>query len=66
MMEGPATELYSALLKSFTGLRLIASGGVRDMNDIFLLDETGCTGVIVGKAIYEGGIKLKELEKYAG
>jgi phosphoribosylformimino-5-aminoimidazole carboxamide ribotide isomerase len=65
MMQGPSVELYTRLLKEFTALSLIASGGVRNIRDVEELDRCGCSAVIIGKAIYEGKIKLKELEVYA-
>jgi phosphoribosylformimino-5-aminoimidazole carboxamide ribotide isomerase len=46
-----------------TGISLIASGGVSCMNDLYQLKELGCEGVILGKAIYEGNITLKELQQ---
>jgi len=61
MMQGPAIELYSVLMKLFPGLYLVASGGVSCMEDIFALEEAGIPAVIIGKAIYEGKIKLQEL-----
>ncbi len=63
MMEGPAFELYARLKKSFPELKLIASGGIRDLDDLDNLAEMNMEGAIVGKAIYEGAISLKELEK---
>ena len=61
MMQGPALDLYRNLLKRFPGLYLIASGGVSCMEDIVTLQEAGLPAVIIGKAIYEGKIKLEEL-----
>ena len=46
-------------------LRTIASGGVRSVSDIDGLDAIGCTGVIIGKALYEGNISMEDLTKYA-
>jgi phosphoribosylformimino-5-aminoimidazole carboxamide ribotide isomerase len=46
-------------------LKLIASGGVSSMKDVFELEKIGCTGVIIGKAIYEGNIKLEELKQFS-
>jgi phosphoribosylformimino-5-aminoimidazole carboxamide ribotide isomerase len=60
-MKGPSLDLYKKILKRFPDLHFIASGGVRSMDDIFILDEIGCKGVIIGKAIYEGLVTLKEL-----
>ncbi len=62
MMEGPATELYREIL-SKCKINLIASGGIRSSDDLYKLSEAGCEGAIVGKAIYEGYIKIKELTK---
>lgn len=59
-MEGPSTDLYREIIKSVT-VNLIASGGISSTEDIHKIKETGCEGVIIGKAIYEGKIKLKEL-----
>lgn len=62
MMQGPAFALYSAMLKTFPDLFLIASGGVRNLDDLLQLQEMGCPAAIVGKAIYEQTIDLKDLE----
>lgn len=62
-LEGPSIELYKSIVEKFPSLHFIASGGVSSMNDVFKLQETGCSGVIIGKAIYEGKIQLKELKK---
>lgn len=63
MMEGPSIDLYNKILSSFTDLNLIASGGVSTIGDVIALKEIGCSGVIIGKAIYEGRITLLELSK---
>ncbi len=60
-LKGPSLELYKKILKRFPTLYFIASGGIRSLNDIYLLEATGCKGAIVGKAIYEGMITLKDL-----
>ena len=60
-MSGPAFHLYESLLSSAPDLRLIASGGVRSVDDIQILARIGCSGVIVGKAFYEGHISLEEM-----
>ena len=64
MMQGPAVELYQYLLHQFPGLYLVASGGVSCMEDIFALQEADVPAVIIGKAIYEGKIKLEELDDF--
>ncbi|NPA36750.1 MAG: 1-(5-phosphoribosyl)-5-[(5-phosphoribosylamino)methylideneamino]imidazole-4-carboxamide isomerase [Chlorobi bacterium] len=65
MLEGPATELYREMMAEIPGLYLIASGGVSSIEDIEKLQEAGIPAVIFGKAIYEGRISLKELERFA-
>ena len=60
-LEGPSLELYTKIVRQFPDLHFIASGGVSSMDDINALREIGCKGVIVGKAIYEGRIKIEEL-----
>lgn len=62
MLAGASNELYTEIL-SETKINLIASGGVSSMQDLEDLIEIGCEGAIVGKAIYEGNISLKELER---
>jgi phosphoribosylformimino-5-aminoimidazole carboxamide ribotide isomerase len=57
-MSGPATQLYSRISSELPDLDLIASGGVRSLSDIDDLETIGCRGVIIGKALYEGKIKL--------
>jgi phosphoribosylformimino-5-aminoimidazole carboxamide ribotide isomerase len=61
LLEGPAVELYRMIVKEFSDLHFIASGGVSGMDDLHRLEEVGCKGVIIGKAIYEGRIRLNEL-----
>jgi phosphoribosylformimino-5-aminoimidazole carboxamide ribotide isomerase len=61
MLIGPSLELYQQIRKALPDLKLIASGGVSRIDDVEQLDAIGCAGVIVGKAIYEGKITLKEL-----
>jgi len=63
-MEGPSVELYKTIIEKFPELYFIASGGVSSMDDLFQLDTIGCHGVIIGKAIYEGRIKLSQLKTF--
>ena len=58
MMSGPALELYAEILQQEAGLELVASGGIRSLDDVRACAETGCAAAIVGKAIYEGEIDL--------
>lgn len=61
LLEGPSFQLYKNLQDQFPNLQIIASGGVSVMDDILKLDEMNIFGVIVGKAIYEGRITLKQI-----
>jgi phosphoribosylformimino-5-aminoimidazole carboxamide ribotide isomerase len=63
LLQGPALELYATIVGKFSELHFIASGGVSGMDDVRRLEEVGCKGVIIGKAIYEGRISLNELSK---
>ncbi|MEX1239247.1 MAG: 1-(5-phosphoribosyl)-5-[(5-phosphoribosylamino)methylideneamino]imidazole-4-carboxamide isomerase [Cyclobacteriaceae bacterium] len=64
MLQGPNVSLYKRLLDTFPEIKLIASGGVGNINDLDQLKEIKVDGVIVGKAIYEGRIKLEELRDW--
>lgn len=64
MLEGPSTDLYKEILQENNDLKLIASGGVSKYDDLPTLQEIGCEGVIIGKAIYENKISLKQLEEF--
>ena len=63
MLAGPNTALYREILEK-TNVKLIASGGISSIDDLIALQETGCEGAIIGKAIYEGKITLKELSVF--
>lgn len=60
MLRGPSIDLYKQILAK-TNVNLIASGGVSSVEDLAVLREIGCSGAIIGKAIYEGEITLKQL-----
>ena len=64
MLQGPSFDLYSKILHKIKNIKLIASGGISTIEEIPKLAELGCEGTIIGKAIYEGRITLKQLEKY--
>jgi phosphoribosylformimino-5-aminoimidazole carboxamide ribotide isomerase len=64
VLTGPATGLYREILLHFPDIRLIASGGVSSAGDLEELEQAGVWGVIIGKAIYEGKIKLEELKPF--
>ncbi len=61
---GPSIELYKNIIEKFPQLHFIASGGVSSIDDVYELSDIGCSGVIIGKAIYEGRIKLNQLKKF--
>jgi len=60
-MEGPSVELYKKIMEQHPEINLIASGGVTQINDVIELKAIGCSGAIIGKAIYEGNITLEQL-----
>lgn len=64
MLEGPSFALYQRILEQTENLRLIASGGIATFDELPKLAELGCEGTIIGKAIYENRISLKQLETY--
>ena len=62
MLEGTSNVLYQEILQK-SKVKLIASGGVTSINDLIILKEIGCEGAIIGKAIYESRITLKDLRE---
>jgi len=64
MLEGPNIALYKKIRLQEQELELIASGGVSSAEDIDSLAKANVHGVIIGKAIYEGRIKLRELLRF--
>ena len=64
MLEGPSFELYQRILDQTENLKLIASGGISAFDELPKLAEIGCEATIIGKAIYENRISLKQLETY--
>lgn len=63
LLQGPATGLYRQIIEKFPGVQLIASGGIASVSDIMTLREAGCSGAIIGKAIYENRISLADLKR---
>ncbi|GAB5556430.1 MAG: 1-(5-phosphoribosyl)-5-[(5-phosphoribosylamino) methylideneamino]imidazole-4-carboxamide isomerase [Schleiferiaceae bacterium] len=61
MLQGPSVDLYQKILE-LCSVELIASGGVTTFNDLLELKNLGCTGAIVGKALYEGTLTLTEIQ----
>jgi phosphoribosylformimino-5-aminoimidazole carboxamide ribotide isomerase len=64
VLEGPAFSFYQEILDHFKDLKVLASGGVRGVDDIKKLNDMGIFAVIFGKAYYEGVLKLKDLEQF--
>lgn len=63
MLEGPSTDLYKEILDK-TSVKLTASGGISCIEDVYSMKEIGCSGTVIGKAIYEGKISLQQLQKF--
>ncbi|WP_103864223.1 1-(5-phosphoribosyl)-5-[(5-phosphoribosylamino)methylideneamino]imidazole-4-carboxamide isomerase [Aquimarina sp. I32.4] len=64
MLSGPSFDLYQRILSETKSLNLIASGGISEFDELPKLEEIGCEGTIIGKAIYENRITPKQLENY--
>ncbi len=62
-MIGPSFDLYKGLQEQYPEQNFIASGGVTTLDDVIKLKEMNMFGAIIGKAIYEGTIKLSDLSK---
>jgi phosphoribosylformimino-5-aminoimidazole carboxamide ribotide isomerase len=63
-MEGPDFDFYREVLSAFADLKVLASGGVRSVDDIKRLHDMGIFAVIFGKSFYEGQLSLKDLEQF--
>jgi phosphoribosylformimino-5-aminoimidazole carboxamide ribotide isomerase len=59
-LEGPDVALYGKVLK-LTDRPVIASGGVRDADDVWALRDLGCEAAVTGKALYERTLKLSQV-----
>ena len=64
MLQGPSFDLYQKIIQQTPEIKLIASGGISNIDEFPKLAEIGCEGVILGKAIYENRISLKEIERF--
>jgi phosphoribosylformimino-5-aminoimidazole carboxamide ribotide isomerase len=64
VMEGPAFDFYQEMIDAFPEMCVLASGGVRGMDDIKRLNDMGVFAVIFGKAYYEGILDLKDVESF--
>lgn len=63
MLQGVSEKLYKEILEN-SNVNLIASGGVSSIDDLMIAKQIGCEGAIIGKAIYEGKISMKELSSF--
>ena len=64
LLQGPSIDLYKNIKERFPTVHLIASGGVATVKDLETLSEINCSGAIIGKAIYEGRITMKQLMNF--
>jgi len=64
-LKGPNFSLYKRLISKFPKLKIIASGGIRDIQDLKKLSKIGVPGIIIGKAIYENKISLSDLKSFS-
>ncbi len=63
-MVGPNYDLYKKLVDTFPNASIIASGGIRSVDDINRLNDIGMYAVIFGKAFYEGKLSLEDLKSF--
>ena len=64
MLQGPSISLYQKIMQEFPTMHLIASGGVSSLQDIINLENAGIPAVVFGKALYEGRITMKDLNRF--
>ena len=64
MLQGPSFDLYQKILNETSTIKLIASGGISTFEELPKLAKMGCEGTIIGKAIYEHKISMKQIENY--
>jgi phosphoribosylformimino-5-aminoimidazole carboxamide ribotide isomerase len=62
VLQGPSIDLYKRIMAEHPEIQLVASGGVSGIEDVKQLKEIGCSGAIIGKAIYEGKVPLNPLK----
>lgn len=64
LLQGPSVDLYKKIIERFGDINFVASGGVSNIEDVAALQEIGCSGAIIGKAIYEGNISMDALKTF--
>ena len=65
MLQGPSTGLYTRLQEAYPAVTFTVSGGVSSLEDLRELDALGLRKAIVGKAIYEERITLKDIKLWS-
>ena len=65
-LMGPNIEHYERLVSELKIAKVIASGGISQVQDLVRLQAIGVAGTIVGKAYYNGNISLEELKAFGG
>jgi len=63
-LEGPNLDLYREIQKFFNEIELIASGGISSIEDLRALEEVGVSGAVIGKALYEGNVRLDDVREF--
>ena len=64
LLQGPSFDLYNEILTTVPDVQLIASGGITTVNDLRQLQQRSVYGAIIGKALYEGHIRLTDLREF--
>lgn len=65
MLEGTSLDLYKELVDKYADMHLIASGGITIVDELYKLEEMGVHSAVIGKAIYEKRISLKDLQEFS-
>ena len=66
MAQGPDIATLQALCASSRRLRVLASGGIRDVDDLEDAERVGAAGAVIGRALYDGGVRLEEARSSLG
>jgi phosphoribosylformimino-5-aminoimidazole carboxamide ribotide isomerase len=64
LLQGSSTDLYKKILERFPDIKLIASGGVSDIEELAMLKSIGLHGAIIGKALYENKLDWQTLQSF--
>lgn len=64
LLLGPSLALYQKIIKKFPDLKVTASGGIHQLKNLEELQNIGCQGAIIGKALYENKISLPQLKNF--